>query len=39
LYEAHIGEAGVAEFDETAVVPLADVHRVLAALARRAEVA
>ncbi len=28
-------EAGVAELDDTAVVPLADVHRVLAALARQ----
>jgi predicted DNA-binding protein len=28
-------EAGLAELDESAVVPLADVHRVLAALARQ----
>jgi predicted DNA-binding protein len=27
-------EAGLAELDESAVVPLAEVHRVLAALAR-----
>ncbi len=32
-------EAGVAEMDETAVVPLADVHQALAALARRHHVA
>jgi predicted DNA-binding protein len=32
-------EAGVAEFDDTAVVPLADVHHALAALARRHRVA
>jgi hypothetical protein len=28
-------EAGLADLDESAVVPLAEVHRVLAALARR----
>jgi predicted DNA-binding protein len=35
----HIIEAGVAEFDDDAVVPLADVHRALAALARQHHVA